>query len=78
LCVAMVGTGRRRPNEARGVRRASSSGFADHAAVLGELALLVWHRKVWWLVPLLAALLLLGALLLFEATPIGPLLYPVF
>jgi hypothetical protein len=52
--------------------------FSDNVAVLGDLVRLVWERKLWWLVPLLGALLLLAALLLLEATPIGPLLYPVF
>jgi hypothetical protein len=52
--------------------------ISDNAGALGDLVLLVWQRKVWWLVPLLIALLLLAGLLLLEATPVGPLIYPVF
>ena len=64
---------------ARKQRRTGTLGeISDNAGALGDLVLLVWQRKVWWLVPLLIALLLLGALLLLEATPVGPLIYPVF
>ena len=54
------------------------SEFSDNASALGGLFGLVWHRKLWWMVPLVVALILLGLLLLVEATPVGPLLYPVF
>jgi hypothetical protein len=52
--------------------------LSDNAGAVGDLVLLVWQRKAWWLVPLLLALLLLAGLLLLEATPVGPLIYPVF
>jgi Family of unknown function (DUF5989) len=64
----------RRPSR----RRGRIAELSDSAAVLGDLVRLVWQRKLWWLVPLLGALLLLAALLLLETTPVGPLLYPVF
>jgi Family of unknown function (DUF5989) len=64
----------RRPSR----RRRRMAELSDSAAVLGDLVRLVWQRKLWWLVPLLGALLLLAALLLLETTPVGPLLYPVF
>ncbi len=51
---------------------------SDNASALGDLVQLVWQRKLWWLVPLLVAMLLLIVLLVLEATPVGPLLYPVF
>ncbi len=68
----MKGTGsaRRRPGRL--------APLADNAGVLADMARLVWAKKLWWMVPLLLALLLLAALLLLEATPVGPLLYPVF
>lgn len=50
----------------------------DKFAVVGDLLQLVWRRKLWWLAPLLVALFLLAVLLMLEATPIGPLLYPLF
>ena len=57
--------------------------FTEHSrgvgfAVLGALVHMVWDHKLWWMVPLLVALLLLGALLFVQSTPVGPLIYPVF
>jgi hypothetical protein len=54
------------------------SEIADNASAVGDLVRLVWQRKLWWLVPLLLAMMVLGALVLVGSTPIGPLLYPVF
>ncbi|HEY2595564.1 MAG TPA: DUF5989 family protein [Chloroflexota bacterium] len=51
---------------------------ADRASVSGDLVNLVWQHKLWWMLPLLLALVILAALVVLEATPIGPLLYPVF
>ena len=51
---------------------------ADRLAVSSDLIYLVWRHKLWWMVPLLLAMIVLAALLVLEATPIGPLLYPVF
>jgi hypothetical protein len=70
------------PSKTAVARRARSRGKAaeltDNAGALGDLVMLIWQRKLWWLVPLLIALLVLAALLTLTATPIGPLLYPVF
>ena len=52
--------------------------LSDNAGLVGDLLLLVWHHKLWWLVPVLVVMLLLGLLLVLQATPVGPLLYPVF
>jgi hypothetical protein len=51
---------------------------ADRMSVSGDLVNLVWQHKLWWMLPLLLALIVLAALVVLEATPIGPLLYPVF
>jgi uncharacterized membrane protein len=60
-------------------RRTGTMGeLSDNAGALGDLVLLVWQRKLWWLVPLLIALVLLAGLLILEATPVGPLVYPFF
>ncbi|HEV7566624.1 MAG TPA: DUF5989 family protein [Microbacteriaceae bacterium] len=47
-------------------------------AVSGDLISLVWQHKLWWMVPLLLVMVVLAALVVLEATPIGPLLYPLF
>jgi hypothetical protein len=59
-------------------RRTAGRQAADRLAVSGDLVYLVWRHKLWWMVPLLLALVVLAALVVLEATPIGPLLYPVF
>jgi hypothetical protein len=43
-----------------------------------DLVGLIWQHKLWWAVPVLVALLLLSLLLVLQATPVGPLLYPLF
>jgi len=58
--------------------RRTSQQVSDRLSVSGDLVYLVWRHKLWWMVPLLIALIVLAALIVLEATPIGPLLYPVF
>jgi hypothetical protein len=55
-----------------------STQVGDRLAVSGDLITLVWRHKLWWMLPLLLALVVLAALVVLEATPLGPLLYPVF
>jgi len=48
-------------------------------SLIKEFFLFVKHEKKWWLVPLLAVLLLVGALIVFAGTsPLAPFLYPLF
>lgn len=50
----------------------------DQLALSRDLVGLIWQHKLWWLVPVLLALLVLSLLLVLQATPLGPLLYPLF
>ena len=48
-------------------------------SLLKEFLLFVKHEKKWWLIPLLAVLLLVGALVLFAgSSPMAPFIYPLF
>jgi hypothetical protein len=48
-------------------------------SLLKEFFLFVKHEKKWWLVPLLAVLLLVGALIVFAGfSPLAPFIYPLF
>ena len=48
-------------------------------SLLKEFFLFVKHEKKWWLIPLLAVLLLVGALVLFAgSSPMAPFIYPLF
>jgi hypothetical protein len=57
---------------------------AIHAAgrrvgIIGELLAFFWERKLWWLIPMVSVLLLLGALLLFaQSSAIAPFIYTLF
>lgn len=59
-------------------RRSADLTVSDGLSVSGDLVRLIWRHKLWWMVPVLVAMLVLAALVVLEATPIGPLLYPLF
>jgi hypothetical protein len=62
-------------------RRASppiGAGLDDQLALSRDLVGLIWQHKLWWLIPVVLALLVLSMLLVLEATPVGPFLYPLF
>jgi Family of unknown function (DUF5989) len=59
-------------------RRSSRPRFDDQVSLSRDLVGLIWQHKLWWAVPVLVALLLLSLLLVLQATPVGPLLYPLF
>lgn len=46
---------------------------------IGELLQMVWRRRLWALLPPILALVLIGGLIIVgQATPLGPLIYPLF
>jgi hypothetical protein len=48
-------------------------------SLVKEFFLFVKQEKKWWLVPLIAVLLIVGALVLFAgSSPLAPFLYPLF
>jgi hypothetical protein len=48
-------------------------------SLVKEFFLFIKEEKKWWLVPLIAVLLLVGALVLFAgSSPLAPFLYPLF
>lgn len=47
--------------------------------VIGELLGMIWRRRMWVLLPPLIALTVVAALIILaQATPLGPLIYPLF
>jgi hypothetical protein len=46
--------------------------------MLSEFWGLMRHHKKWWLTPLVAAAVLLGAFMLLFGTPLSPLIYTLF
>lgn len=48
-------------------------------SLIREFFLFIKQEKKWWLVPLLAVLLLIGALIVFAgSSPLAPFIYPLF
>lgn len=53
--------------------------IATNFGVVGELLLFLWQAKMWWLIPMVSALLLLGLLLMFASSSgVGPFIYALF
>ncbi len=56
-----------------------SAGRESHnVGLLRELWGLVYNNKKWWLVPVLAALLLVGLLILASGSAAAPFIYTLF
>jgi hypothetical protein len=52
---------------------------ASRLLVLRELAAFLGRRRLWWLVPMVAVLVLTAVLLLLaQGSAVAPLLYPLF
>lgn len=47
--------------------------------VIGELFSFLWKRKLYWLVPMIVVLVLVGALIILSANPAtSPFIYSLF
>ena len=53
--------------------------MTSNVGVVNELLAFLWKRKLWWLIPMVAVLLLFGLLLIFaSASGVGPFIYTLF
>ena len=53
--------------------------MSANIGVVGELFVFLWQHKLWWLIPMVALLLLFGLLLVFaSASGVGPFIYTLF
>ena len=51
----------------------------SRSAIVGELFAFLWRQRLWWLIPMVTVLVLLGILLLFaQSSPIAPFVYTLF
>ena len=47
--------------------------------IMGELLSFFWERKLWWMIPMIAVLLLFGLLIVFtQGTAVAPFVYTLF
>jgi len=52
---------------------------AGGAGTVGELFHFLWVRKLWWLIPFVAVLILTGVLLIVgQVTGVAPFIYTLF
>lgn len=51
---------------------------AKKAGFFAEFWAYLRHSKKWWMLPILAVLLLLGGLVLLSSTGLGPFIYALF
>jgi hypothetical protein len=48
-------------------------------SIMSELFGFLWARRLWWLIPMMSVLLLLGLLMLLtQSSAIAPFIYPLF
>jgi hypothetical protein len=55
------------------------NGMITNTGIAGEIIRFLWARKLWWLIPMVSVLLLLGLLLIFASSSgIAPFIYTLF
>ena len=53
--------------------------FGDKIGIAGELLGFFWHRKMWWIIPMMAVMLFFGIIIVFgSSTGVGPFIYTLF
>ena len=53
--------------------------MAANLGVFAEVLSFLWQRKLWWMIPMVAVLLVFGLLLVFaSASGVGPFIYTLF
>lgn len=53
--------------------------FVARFGILGELLVFLWQRKLWWLIPMISVVVLLGMLFIFAGgSSIAPFIYSLF
>jgi hypothetical protein len=54
-------------------------GMLTNTGVAAEVIRFLWARRLWWLIPMVSVLLLMGLLLVFAtASGIAPFIYTLF
>jgi hypothetical protein len=53
--------------------------MTSNLGIVGDLLRFFWERRLWWLIPMISVLLVIGLLLIFAtASGIGPFIYTLF
>jgi hypothetical protein len=52
---------------------------ATKLGIMGELLVFFWERKLWWMIPMVVALLFIGLVIVFtQGTAVAPFVYTIF
>lgn len=53
--------------------------MVTNTGVAGEIIQFLWERKLWWLIPMVTVLLLIGLLIVLgTSSPVAPFIYTLF
>ena len=53
--------------------------IGDKFSIAAELIAFLWHRKMWWMIPMVAVLLFFGLIIVAgTSTGVGPFIYTLF
>lgn len=53
--------------------------LTNRASIVRELFTFLWQQRLWWLIPMVAVLVVFAALLLFaQSSPVAPFIYTLF
>ena len=53
--------------------------MGNRLGIAADLLAFLWQAKMWWMIPVVAVLLLLGLLIVFgSSTGVGPFIYTLF
>ena len=51
----------------------------SRAGIIGRLLRYLWKERLWWLIPMVVVLLLVGGLVLFsQSSAVAPFIYTIF
>jgi hypothetical protein len=54
-------------------------GLLTRLGIATELLEFFWERKLWWMLPMIVALLMLGGIMIFaQSSAIAPFIYTLF
>ena len=55
------------------------SRLTSQMGIVGRLCRYLWQERLWWLIPAVAILLILGALIVFsQSSAVAPFIYTLF
>lgn len=57
----------------------AAKNWLSKLGIFGELIVFLWQRKLWWMIPMITVLVLLGLLLILtQSSAVGSFIYTLF